>query len=132
MEFNLRKLNTADVFKMIRIISKCGVSEFKKCFLLANAAKSKSSSLEDIELAAMIEIVGVVADNLPKCEKEIYSFLSGVSGIGEKEIENLEPSETVNMIYEIVHKDEFSDFFTAVSRFFDQTAKTEKSSSLTS
>ena len=131
MEFNLRKLNTADVFKMIRIISKCGISEFKKCFILGGIAKEKKN-IEEIGINVMLEIVGIVADNLPKCEKEIYSFLAGVSGISEKEIEKLEPAETANMIYEIVHKDEFSDFFTAVSRFFPQTAKTEKSDSLTS
>ena len=122
MEFNLRKFNTSDVFKMIRIISKCGISEFKKCFMLAG----KGKSVDEIGMIAMTEIIGIIADNLPKCEKEIYAFLSGISGIPEKEIEQLEPAETVNMIYEITHKDEFSDFFTAVSRFFPQTAKTEK------
>ncbi len=125
MEFNLRKLNTADVFKMIRIISKCGISEFKRCFLLGNIAKEKKDE-ESVGLNVAIEIAGIVADNLPKCENEIYSFLSGISGIDEKEIANLEPAETANMIFELVHKEEFSDFFTAVSRFFNHGKKTAK------
>lgn len=125
MKFNLRKLNTGDVFKMIRIISKCGISEFKKCFVLGGIAKDKKN-IEEIGFNALLEIAGIIADNLPKCEKEIYAFLSGISGIPEKEIEQLEPAETTNMIYELTHKDEFSDFFTAVSRFFPQTAKTAK------
>ncbi len=131
MEFNLRKLNTGDIFKMIRIISKCGILEFKKCFLLGGIAKD-NKNIEEIGINVVLEIAGVIANNLPKCEKEIYAFLSGISGISEKEIEKLAPAETANMIYEIVHKEEFSDFFTAVSRFFPATAKTEKSGSLTS
>lgn len=127
MEFNLRKLNTGDVFKMIRIISKCGISEFKKCFVLGGIAKDKKN-IEEIGFNALLEIAGIIADNLPKCEKEIYAFLAGISGLSEKEIEQLEPAETTNMIYEITHKEEFADFFTAVSRFFPQTAKTAKQS----
>lgn len=125
MEFNLRKLNTGDVFKMIRIISKCGISEFKKCFVLSGIVKGKKN-IEEIGLNVILEIAGVIADNLPKCEKEIYAFLAGVSGLSEKEIEQLEPAETTNMIYEITHKEEFADFFTAVLRFFPQTKKSTK------
>lgn len=125
MKFNLRKLNTSDVFKMIRIISKCRISEFKRCFLLGNIAKENKDE-KSVGLNVMIEIAGVIADNLPKCESEIYAFLSGISGICEKEIANLEPAETANMIYELVHKDEFTDFFTAVSKFFNHGKKTAK------
>lgn len=123
MDFNLRKFNTGDVFRAASIISKCGLSEFKKCFMLSGINKKNP---EEIGFNVLIEMVGIVVDNLPKCEKEIYAFLSGISGIPEKEIEQLEPAETTNMIYEITHKEEFADFFTAVSRFFPQTAKTAK------
>lgn len=41
MKFNLRRLNNGDVFKMIKIISKCGISQVKECIMLAASASEK-------------------------------------------------------------------------------------------
>ena len=56
--------------------------------------------------------------NLPKCEKEIYSFLAGLSGMTAKEIADLDMVTFTEIVIAVVRKEEFQDFFKVVSGLF--------------
>lgn len=124
-KYELRKLCAKDIFVMVKIISKIGITEFKKCFEAPAVARKIQSKAKifDIGMAAMLEISGTCLENLPKCEKDIYSFLADLSGMKSEEIAELGMPEFAEMIEAVVTKEEFRDFFTVVSKYFGKTGK---------
>lgn len=126
-KFELRKLCAKDIFVMVKIISKIGISEFKNCFKSTSVSEKIKSNMDfsAIGLEVIIEMVGIVLGNLPKCESDIYSFLADLSGKKSKEIAELDMSEFAEMIKEVLTKDEFKDFFTVVSKYFIKAEKQE-------
>ena len=48
--------------------------------------------------------------------KEIYSFLADLSGLSVKDIQELDMAVFAEMIVELIMRDEFKDFFSAVSK----------------
>ena len=63
-----------------------------------------------------LNIANLVFTNLPKCEKDLYAFLSSLSGMSIKELEEMAPAMFVSMIIDVVRMEEFKDFFKAVLR----------------
>ena len=121
----LRDLCADDMFPMFQIITKIGVKEFKSCFQsdevinmvhdISNGDASKKETLVSVGINVAFDVASVVVANVGKCKKEIYSFLSNLSGISEDEIAGLPMMQFVNMIVDVIKKEEFKDFFTAVS-----------------
>ena len=112
-KFSLRKLTAQDIFPVCDIIGKCGVSEFKNCFL-----KQREGEYRNAGIAVVFEIAGIICRNISSCEKELFSFLSDISGIDEKELRQLEMSEFACLLKAVISKEEMKDFFTAASGFF--------------
>ena len=120
----LRKLNTNDIFKMTRMIRKIGLDGIKEYIGTVSAAKlSKAENIRDLGADIFIDLLSSIIEKLPDIENELCAFIGDICGKNAKEIEALPPAETVDIIYEIAHKEEFGDFFTAVSRFFAVTEK---------
>lgn len=124
--YELRKLCAGDIFPMTKIISKIGIKEFKECFdsdevrqLIEDMTTNKETSKADVSkigMTVMIEIAGVVLNNLSECEQYIYQLLAGLSGMSKKDIKELPMEVFVEMIYDVIKKDEFKDFVKAVSK----------------
>ena len=126
-KFELRKLCAKDIFVMVKIISKIGISEFKNCFNTPSG-KGKIRGNADfsvIGLEVIIEMVGTVLENLPRCETDIYSFLADLSGMKSNEISELGMSEFAELIEAVLTKEEFKDFFTVVSKYLVKEEKRE-------
>ena len=106
-KFELRKLCAKDIFVMVKIISKIGISEFKNCFNTPSV-KGKIRGNADfsvIGLEVIIEMVGTVLENLPRCETDIYSFLADLSGMKSNEISELGMSEFAELIEAVLTKE---------------------------
>lgn len=124
-EYTLRNLQAKDVFLMSKIIGAIGIEEFKYAFS-ADFINSITSDLngdeKDIVSAAGVEmffeIAGIVVNNLPKCEKDVYAFISSLSGIPAKYVETLPMNTFFQIIIDVVKKDEFKDFIGVVSKLF--------------
>lgn len=117
--YNLRKLTAKDLFPLSTILSKIGVRQLKEVFNNNSFAEQFSNDKADKNLLGLnigVEIAGLILQNLEHCEQNIYKFLASVSGMKEQEIANLEPALFLEMIIEVVKKDEFKDFFKAASR----------------
>lgn len=126
-KFELRKLCAKDIFVMVKIISKIGISEFNNCFNTPSV-KGKIRGNADfsvIGLEVIIEMVGTVLENLPRCETDIYSFLADLSGMKSNEISELGMSEFAELIEAVLTKEEFKDFFTVVSKYLVKEEKRE-------
>lgn len=128
--YPLRNLHSRDIFAMLNILSKIGVAEMKNCFsspavknAIANVLDKNGDGEEgkadfsSVGINVVFEIAGVVVTNLPKCEKEIYEFLSGLSGIDVKNLADMDATEFIQMIVDVIRKPEFKDFMKVVSRF---------------
>ena len=124
-EYTLRNLQAKDVFIMAKIIGAIGIEEFKYVFS-ADFINSITSDLngdeKDITSAVGVEmffeIAGIVVNNLPKCEKDVYAFISSLSGIPAKDVETLPMNTFFQIIIAVVKKDEFKDFIGVVSKLF--------------
>ncbi len=136
-KYELRDLNSTDIFSLSRIIKKIGVANFKKCFdndeiktAIAAYLKGentegenpeKDNKLEGLTIAGIdvtFEIVNVIFDRLPECENEVYAFLSSLSGLKVEAIQKLPMGDFFDMIIDVIKKPEFKDFFKRASRLF--------------
>lgn len=139
VKYQLRDLNSTDIFSLSRIIKKIGVANFKKCFdndevkkAIAQYLKGENGDLngentknedklEGLTIAGIditFEVVNVIFDRLPECEEELYGFLSSISGLKVAEIQKLPMGDFLDMIIDVIKKPEFRDFFKRASRLF--------------
>lgn len=136
--FELRELKSSDIFPMFKIMGKIGFKDLKdrltpdKVKELTSMFKQDETTDADqkesvdtdeqmmfIGFNVIFEVVEIIMGNLPSCEQEIYSFLAGLSGMKVKEVANLPLATFTEMIVEVLKKEEFKDFFKAVSRLFN-------------
>ena len=124
--FELRELTADDMFPMFQIISKIGIKEFKSCFesdAIKGAIAKVSEGDDKSDLAAVgmmvgLDIAGILMANIGKAKEDIYGLLSGLSGMSRNEIAKLPMAVFVEMIIAVVKKEEFKDFFQAVTKLF--------------
>jgi len=109
-DFEIRKISAEDIFPMCDIIGKCGISEFKNCFL-----KNRKGDYKNTGIAVMFELAGIICKNISLCEKELFSFVSDLCNVDEETVRSMEPSEFLILLKIIFEKKEMKDFFTAVS-----------------
>lgn len=130
--YKFRLLGAPDVFLMFKIISKIGVNEFMACFkgdgiknmvkLFTDNGEGEDAVEVNVQLAgvaAFLEIANVIMGNLHKCEADIYTMLSNVSGMSVEEIKA--PGNAVmffEMVIDFIKKEEFADFIGVVSKLF--------------
>lgn len=129
----LRELKSSDVFPMVQILNKVGFKELKTVLtpdkvknMMKSFKEAGSETTEDgvdkstiLGFNLILEIVGIVMNNLPSCEEDLYRFISNVSGLSVKEIADLPMGDFAEVIIAIVQKQEFRDFFKAVSKLFN-------------
>lgn len=126
-KFTLRKLNSSDVFKLVRIIGKIGVGNFKKCFDNSELRKTMANMTEEekadedfaasVGMMRILDAVDVVMEHFPKIENDLYSFLADLAGMKAKEVAEAPPADLMELLLEVVQKPEFADFIKVVLRF---------------
>lgn len=120
--YQLRKLQSADLFPMFNIVNKIGFNEFKKSFeseeMKKMMKKGKSGDQAALGAKIMFDIAGIVIANLASAETDIYTFLSNISNLSAEEIKTLDMSDFFEMIIEVLKKEEFKDFIKVVSKLF--------------
>lgn len=131
MAIEFKQLKSSDMFIMFKIINKIGLNEIKNQlepktieklvdgFKGKGKAKDKDSLMYSVGLSVSIEMVNVIIGNLPKCEDDIYTLLSRVSGKSKKEISELDMVTFTEYIVEFVKKDEFKDFTKVALKLFN-------------
>ena len=115
--YKLRALGAKDVFIVSKILSQIGLKEFKEAFDL-KLLSGDEKSIETVGMSVFLDMSQVLLSNLPKCENDIYTFLSSLSGMDKKEVETLPMNTFIEMIIDVIKKEEFADFFKLVSKLF--------------
>ena len=131
MAIEFKQLKSSDMFIMFKIINKIGLNEIKNQlepktieklvdgFKGKGKGKDNESLMYSVGLSVSIEMVNVIIGNLPKCEDEIYTLLSRVSGKSKKEISELDMVTFTEYIVEFIKKDEFKDFTKVALKLFN-------------
>ena len=131
MAIEFKQLKSSDMFIIFKIINKIGLNEIKNQLepktieKLVDGlkgkgkAKDKDSLMYSVGLSVSIEMVNVIIGNLPKCEDEIYTLLSRVSGKSKKEISELDMVTFTEYIVEFIKNDEFKDFTKVALKLFN-------------
>ncbi len=112
---------------MVRIIRKIGIDDIKSYVGAFSGMKiDKVKNIREKGAEIFIDMICSAVSKLPDIESDLCGFIAEICEKKAEEIESLPPAEFVDIIYEIVHKEEFGDFFTAVSRFFVSETKKKK------
>ncbi len=120
--YALRELKAADVFIVSKIIGSIGIKEFRASFE-SDAVKAAMKNAQNTDVMAVgmtvfLDIADVIFRNIPKCEKDVYAFLASLSGMEIEEVESLPMVTFIEMIIDVIKKEEFKDFMTVVSKLF--------------
>ena len=141
----LRELKAKDILPMVKILQKIGLKQIREMLTpdkikeLMTAMKSddQDQKQEDpdqqedqkqeekidgrtiLGFNLIMEVVGLVLDNLPACESDIYKFIGSVSSLTPEQVADLPLGEFTDIIVRILKDDGFSDFFKAVSKFVE-------------
>ena len=117
--YTFRKLNSTDMFLMFKIIGKIGVKElasFVDGDFVKNITKNKDYMASGISI--VLETAGIILENLPKCENEVYEMLAKTSNLSVDQVKGLDFATFTEMVIDFIKKEEFKDFIKVVSRSF--------------
>lgn len=124
--YTLRDLTADDIFPVLRILNKIGVNDVKKCFAaqevrtaITDAAAGKDTDVSAVGVTVMLEIASLLIEHIPDCRDELYGFLASLSGKKKEDVAALPMLTFVRMIRDVVRKDEFRDFFGALTGFLN-------------
>lgn len=111
--YTLRRLKDGDMWAVLDIIGKVFPDDLAQVFAKLITGEK---SIKDIGAIAVVQMVVAVLKNMNRVHDEVYDFLSSVSGIPAKEIEEMEIGTTPMMIWDIVRNEKNAGFFAAVSK----------------
>ena len=115
----LHELQAQHLFLLTRVIAKLDLKSIANIF----AGKVDVEKLEGEDAVRAVgydtvfEIVGLVIEKLPDCQNDLFKFLAAISNLNEKQVAALPLNQFVEMVSDVVRKDEFADFFTACAKF---------------
>lgn len=125
--YTFRKLNSTDLFPMIKLITKIGIDELTEVFeggtvkRIVESVTKKEKTVAGKEIIAgvgvALKLVNKIMEHIPLCENEIYTLLSRVSGMDVEQIKVLDLDVFMEMLLDFVMKDEFKDFFKVASKY---------------
>ena len=123
--YTLRKLETADVFPMLRLLNKIGFKDLKDneglkkaLFMFMGGNINGKVDVNALGMDIFFEVAAVLFDSIPKAEAEFYALLASVAGVKVDDIKKQSPAVTMEMIVDFVKKEELVDFFSVVSKLF--------------
>jgi hypothetical protein len=111
----MRKLNTSDCFKLLRLINETGIKETLG-EELKDLVNGKKTVLTEEEGGMEFIFALISAFGTKGAEQAFYEFLAGPLEMSEAEIASLPPTETLAKIKELASLDEWKDFFGSAAK----------------
>lgn len=124
MNIELRELKATDLFSMVKILNGIGLKEIKDAIdinEIKNARKNmnddnQSDILTEVGTNVLMSVLGVVLNNIPKVEKELYNFVGAIANLKQSQVANLGIVDFMDLLIAIFKKEEFKDFFNRASK----------------
>ena len=105
----MRKLKTADMFSLSRILKKMNVKkEIKE--IATNVSGLAKKDKEKAEQLMQIDLMMIFVENIGSAEKEINKLLGELTGKTAKEIEALELPELMKLFKELINQEGVGNF----------------------
>lgn len=111
--YTLRRLNDGDLWAVLDIIGKVFPDNLGE---VLSKVITGEKSINEVGAITVTKLVVAVLKNMNQVHDEVYSFLSGVSGIPADEIEKMEFGTTPMMIWDIVKNEKNVGFFKVLSK----------------
>jgi hypothetical protein len=123
--YTFRKLETADIFPMFKLLNKIGFKDLKDneglkktLFMFMGGTTGGKVDVNVLGMDIFFEIAAVICEAIPKAEAEIYGLLASVASVKVEDIKKQSPAVTLEMIVDFCKKEEFKDFFSVVLKLF--------------
>lgn len=127
----LRNLQATDIFLIVKILNKIGYEEIRKEINVdeimsvreklstTDDEKKKTSLIAEYGVNVVMSVLGILLENLPLIEQDLYNFVGSVAGIKAKDVAKMDINKFVDLLIEIINKDEFKDFFKRASKLIN-------------
>lgn len=108
----MRKINTADVFKMARLMKNAKLTEsIKKAY---EDGKKENANTEEVGMNAIMDIIGSCSD--AETEKNFCELLAGISEKTKDEVASQSLETTIADIKKICEENNIANFLRSASR----------------
>ena len=127
----LRNLQATDIFLIVKILNKIGYEKIRKEINVdeimsvkeklstTDDEKKKTSLIAEYGANVVMSVLGILLENLPLIEQDLYNFVGSVAGIKAKDVAKMDINKFVDLLIEIVNKEEFKDFFKRASKLIN-------------
>ena len=127
----LRNLQATDIFLIVKILNKIGYEKIRKEINVdeimsvreklstTDDEKKKTSLIAEYGVNVVMSVLGILLENLPLIEQDLYNFVGSVAGIKAKDVAKMDINKFVDLLIEIVNKEEFKDFFKRASKLIN-------------
>lgn len=120
----LRKLCARDLFSMVKILNGIGLKNIQNAINVDEIKEARKKVADgntadvigDLGVTIVTSIVGVLLENLPSIEKDLYSFMGGVANMKASDVANMDIADFMELLVAIIKKEEFKDFFNQASK----------------
>lgn len=126
----MRKLKATDLFAVSKIIKTIGVDDIINCFSskeIKDLAKTMSEGdkkytdgdVREVGAVIVKNICTLIFDKLDLIENDLMKFISSVTGLSIKEVEDLPLNEFAEVVVKIIKNPDFVDFIKVVLKSFN-------------
>lgn len=124
MEYEMRDLQAADIFSVVKILNGIGLNNVKEAINFEEINNIRKGLTEDnaetitsqVGVNVVISLATVILENLPKIENDLYNFIGSVIGVKAKDVAKMGMGEFTDVLITIIQKEEFKDFFKRASK----------------
>ena len=102
-----RRLDSSDIFPMLRILSKCHIERFNDVFEVDSGKKDNGTKI-------WLTFVSTICGGIGECKEDVTELISRIYGCDKSEIEKMPPAKLIELVRQILEGQDFADFFTAV------------------
>ena len=127
MEYTLRKPKATDLFVVSKIIKGIGLKNIADCFnsdeikVIRNSVSGEKVSSETLNQAGITIVLSIgelILNRLDNVKNDVIKFMSCLSGLKIKEVEDLPITEFAEMLMAIIKEPDFVDFIKVVLKSF--------------
>ena len=127
----LRNLQASDIFLIVKILNKIGYEKIRKEINVdeimsvreklstTDDEKKKRSLIAEYGVKAVMSVLDILLENLPLIEQDLYNFVGSVAGMKAKDVAKMDINKSVDLLIEIINKEEFKDFFKRASKLIN-------------
>lgn len=110
----------SDVFLVVKILKKIGITKIKEVLtadkITELMSKDTDESSKILGFNLIMELLGIIFENLELVEDDVYKLFSGLTGKDIEEVKVLPFDSVVSIVKEVIEKEGTGDFFQLVSK----------------